>query len=233
MNKRRKLPDLEGEEYRSVGSDTWSSLALKNYGDAMLGGPLAEINGFEIGSKLNNNTLVLLPNPGVLNRRINDVEFKPDDNVFGGIRGRHILPQGGGMYEEENSVAKDARTRFIRAKTGMGLHAKGGGWKPIDANKPKTKGEKDTRPKAPRQPKAPPKLEDKWLRRMARISPGAAMKLARESAVGTGPCLALLGGIREADGGTERMELVERFLQAYASEGHITIDKLLKIVAEH
>lgn len=223
-----KGPDVIGDKHRVSRGETWSSLALKKYGDAMLGGPLAEHNGAEPGSRLKQGIIIKLPNPDVLNRRMN--EFKPDADVFGGVKARHILPTGGGLYDEENSVVRDAKARIVRARAGMGLHAKGGGWKPIDSNIPKDAAGKPQKPKFV-QNKAPPKLEDKWLRRMARLPPRTAMKLARHSAVGTGPTLALLGGLREADGGNERMELVERFLQAYGGDGHMTVNKLLKIVA--
>lgn len=219
----RRKPLVDGPKVSVRTGDTWASLALKHYGDAMLGSALCELNGWPAQSKLTLGDDVVLPPADELNRRINVVV--PEHNPFAGAIGRHVLPTRDGAPDDDNSVARDARTRLLRASAGMGLHAKGGGWMPVSQNKQSAAKKKKRR-------KAAPELDDKWLRRLARLSPRSAMKVARLGTVGTGPTLTLLGGLREADSSSERMDLVQRFLAAYGSEAHVTLKELLRAVSD-
>jgi len=222
LQPQRPVPLAAGPKISVRSGDTWASLALRHYGDAMLGAALAELNGRPVQSKLSLGDDVVLPAADELNRRIN-VDL-PDHNPYAGTTGMHVLPTRDAAPGDDNSVARDARTRLLRANAGMGLHAKGGGWMPVSQNK---QAEKQKRRRKPA-----PELDDKWLRRLARLSPRSAMKVARLGKVGTGPTLTLLGGLREADSGTERMELVQRFLAAYGSEAHLTLKELLRAVSD-
>ncbi|MBN2361950.1 MAG: hypothetical protein JXR83_21040 [Deltaproteobacteria bacterium] len=219
---RRREPLVDGPKISVRAGDTWASLALKHYGDAMLGAALCELNGWPPQSKPGLGDDVVLPPADELNRRINVAA--PERNPFLGCQDRHVLPTRDAVPEDENSVARDARTRLLRASAGLGLHAKGGGWKPVSQNLP-------AEAKKKRRRKPAPELDDRWLRRLARLSPRSAMKVARLGTVGTGPTLTLLGGLREADSASERMELVQRFLAAYGSEAHVTLKELLRAVA--
>jgi hypothetical protein len=222
--KGRATPAVDGERYRVHSGDTWSSIALKHYGDAMLGRVLAEANRAAPGAKPASGVEIVLPAPDVLNRRLGGQD--PAANPYGAARPRHVLPQRDGEVEED-SVARDARARLARARVGMALHAKGGGWRPIELNKE----DQAKKPKKKRKPE--PELEDRWLRRLARLSPATAMKVASKcgQSVGTGPTLTLLGNLRDAEHSDERLKLVERFLQAYGSSAHETVKMLLRAAA--
>ncbi|MFH1807187.1 MAG: hypothetical protein ABIJ09_00475 [Pseudomonadota bacterium] len=220
----RGAPRIEGEPYRVRQGDTWSSIAMKHYGDAMLGRVLAEANRAAPGAKPASGVEIVLPSPDVLNRGISAQD--PEHNPYGASRGRHMLPLRDDEVEE-NSVARDARARLARARVGMAMHAKGGGWRPVELNKE----DQAKKPKKKQRPE--PELEDRWLRRLARLSPASAMKVASKCghSVGTGPTLTLLGNLREAEHSDERLKLVERFLQAYGSDAHDTVKMLLRAAA--
>jgi len=162
---------------------------------------------------------------------INEVERQP--NLFATNAPLHILPADKGIDEAAGSVARDARAHLIRARAGMGLRARGGGWMTAqDQLVAEAKGKavgvlKQKRPRA----RPAPELADCWLRRLARLSPRGAIKVARDALVGIGPALSLLGGLREADDGDERMQLVERFIQAYGDDGYKTVNQLLVAIA--
>lgn len=213
--------------YHTKAGDTWSSIAMKHYGDALIGGALAEYNQAHARSRPREDIDIELPAPDIMNRAVLANNSTAYDNIYGSGQKAHILPQREEGFIDENSVAKDARARLARARVGMGMHAKGGGWRPVEMN------EEDQK-KKPKKKKPPePELEDKWLRKLSRLSPRSAMKVARVcgAELGTGPCLTLLGNLREADDATERMALIERFKQAYSSPAHETVKQLLRAVA--
>ena len=220
FGRRQRKTTIEGPTIKARAGDTWSSLALKNYGDAMLGAALAQVNGAAPLERIELNRVVALPNPDVLNRHMN--ESAKAATALLSPKPLHVLPPRVPEFDEENPLLADARARLARARAGMGLHAKGGGWQPISTNKPEVAKQKKKRPV--------PELEDRWLRRLARLKPGTAMKVARETVVGIGPTLSFLGGLREADSGSERMELAQRFLQAYGNEAHLSMKELLRAV---
>lgn len=212
--------------YEVKEGDTWTAIAMRHYGDAMLGGSLAEMNGAGQNTKPRPGVTLRLPPPDEINRRV--VEGSTAyNNIYGAGPDKHILPQREIGFVDENSVAKDARARLARARVGMGLHAKGGGWRPVEFNAEDQK-------KKPKKKKPPePELEDQWLRKLARLSPRSAMKVAKVcgAKLGTGPTLTLLGNLREADNSDERMGLIERFLQAYGNDANETVKQLLRAVA--
>ncbi len=222
-----KASHSEGSSvYQIKEGDTWSSIAMKHYGDAMIGGALAEFNGAHPRSKPRPKVQIELPPPDVMNRRV-VADSTAYNNIYGAQREAHILPQRPEGFVDENSVARDARARLARARVGMGMHAKGGGWRPVEYNEADQK-------KKPKKKKPPePELEDKWLRRLSRLSPRSAMKVAKVCGgeLGTGPTLSLLGNLREADDSGERMALIERFTQAYGNPAHETVKQLLRAVA--
>lgn len=222
--RKKKQPLVSGKDYRVQAGDTWSSLALKHYGDAMLGSALAECNGYEHDDKPPHSKSIVLPDPDELNRRLNVVQTAA--NPYSRKQKLHIMPTRTQDEDDEDTKAKDARARLIRARTGLGLHAKGGGWKPVAQNKD----DQDKKKKSGKK-MIEPELEDHWLRRLARLPPRAAMKVAEKCDVGAGPALSLLGGLRESQTEAERMNLVQRFLQAYGTPGYATVKLLLRLVA--
>lgn len=222
FGRRPRQTSLEGPTIKARAGDTWSSLALKHYGDAMLGAALAQVNDAAPLEHIELGKVVVLPNPDVLNRYMNEAAKRATALI--GPKPLHVLPPRVPEFDEENPFLADARARLARARAGMALHAKGGGWQPISTNKP----EDDIQKKKRKRPA--PELEDRWLRRLARLSPRSAMKVARESVVGIGPTLSFLGGLRDADSGSERMELAQRFLQAYGNEAHTSMRELLRAV---
>jgi len=223
FGRRRKRTRIDGESHTARAGDTWSALALGHYGDAMLGAALAHVNQAAPLSRIEIGKIVSLPAPDVLNRYMNAAADQA--TALLGRKPLHVLPPRVPEFDEDNPFLADARARLARAHTGMALHAKGGGWRPISTNKPDSDDGAKKRKKKPA-----PELEDCWLRRLARLSPRGAMKVARETVVGTGPTLSFLGGLREAGSGSERMELAQRFLQAYGNEAHISMKELLRAV---